>query len=207
MAMPLVVFEGIDGAGKSTLMKRLQQEAQNKGRTTYMTREPGGTDLGERIRQLLLTKDQEAPTPWTELFLYEAGRRQHVDLVIKPRLAKQELILCDRFTDSSLAFQCGGRGLDRAMVEQLNNLATDSLTPDLVVLVDVSVEEGEKRRSNREQDRFESEAVDFHTRVQNYYRMLAKENTSKNWLVLDGTKTPEQLFQIVWGEFTKKGWA
>ncbi len=204
--MPLIVFEGIDGAGKSTLMKRLQQEAQQKGRTTYMTREPGGTDLGERIRQLLLTKDQEAPTAWTELFLYEAGRRQHVDLVIKPRLQKQELILCDRFTDSSLAFQCGGRGLDRKLVEQLNNLATDSLKPDLVVLVDVSVEEGEKRRANRQQDRFESEATDFHKRVQDYYRMLAKEKDSKNWLVIDGSQTPEQLFQIVWAMFINKGW-
>ncbi len=203
--MPFIVFEGIDGAGKSTLMKRLEKEAQQNGKTTYMTREPGGTDLGDRIRQMLLTKDQEAPTPMTELLLYEAGRRQHVDVVIKPRLAKNEMVLCDRFTDSSLAFQCGGRGLDRKLVEQLNNIATDSLKPELVVLVDVSVEEGEKRMAGRQLDRFESEKVDFHVRVQNYYRMLAKENKDR-WLVLDGMKTPEELFQIVWAQFVKKGW-
>ena len=202
--MPFIVFEGIDGAGKSTLMKRLEQEAQKKGHTTYMTREPGGTDLGERIRQMLLTKEQEAPTPMTELLLYEAARRQHVDLVIKPRLQKKELVLCDRFSDSSLAFQCGGRGLDRKLVDQLNAIATDSLKPDMVVLVDVSVEEGEKRRAHREQDRFESEKVDFHERVQNYYRMLAKEGS--HWLVLDGSKTPEQLFQQLWSALSVKGW-
>lgn len=204
--MPLIVFEGIDGAGKSTLMKRLQQEAEKKGRVTYMTREPGGTDLGERIRQMLLTKEQEAPTPMTELLLYMAGRRQHVDLVIKPRLQKKEMILCDRFTDSSLAFQCGGRGIERKLVDDLNKLATDSLKPDLVVLVDVSVEEGEKRRSGRDQDRFESEKSDFHERVQNYYRMLSKEKGADHWLVIDGTKTPEELFQIVWSQFVNKGW-
>lgn len=204
--MPLIVFEGIDGAGKSTLMRRLEQEAKKKGQTTYMTREPGGTDLGERIRQMLLTKEHEAPTAMTELLLYEAGRRQHVDLVIKPRLAKNEMILCDRFTDSSLAFQCGGRGVDRKLVDQLNNIATDSLKPDLVVLVDVSVEEGEKRMAGRELDRFESEKSDFHKRVQDYYRMLSKEKGADHWLVLDGTKTPEELFQIVWLHFMKKGW-
>ena len=202
--MPFIVFEGIDGAGKSTLMKRLEKEAQKKGKTTYMTREPGGTDLGERIRQMLLTKDQEAPTPMTELLLYEAARRQHVDLVILPRIKKNEMVLCDRFTDSSLAFQCGGRGLDRKVVDQLNNVATDSLKPDLVVLVDVSVEEGEKRMAGRELDRFESEKSDFHRRVLNYYRQLAKEGD--HWLVLDGTKTPEELFKEVWALFSKKGW-
>ncbi len=204
--MPLIVFEGIDGAGKSTLMRRLEQEAQKKGKTTYMTREPGGTDLGDRIRHMLITKDQEAPTPMTELLLYEAGRRQHVDLVIKPRLVKNELILCDRFTDSSLAFQCGGRGLDRKLVDQLNNIATDSLKPDMVVLVDVSVEEGEKRMAGRELDRFESEKSDFHKRVQDYYRGLSKEKGADHWLVLDGMKTPEELFQIAWAAFVKKGW-
>ncbi len=179
--MAFLVFEGLDGSGKSTLISGLERELVSRQINSVVTREPGGTELGEEIRQLLLRTDAQAPVPRAELFLYQAGRAQHVDLVIRPALARGDWVLCDRFYASTSAFQCGGRGLDRAQVDPLNRLAVGGCEPQLTVLLDLSVEESARRRAHREQssgvqaDRFEREKLAFHQRVRDFYLQLAAE--------------------------------
>ena len=196
--MPFVVFEGLDGSGKSSLMSALESELKSKGLAVVRTREPGGTELGDKIREMILTQDGPAPTPRTELLLYEASRSQHVDLVIVPALQKNSWVLCDRFTASSVAFQAGGRSIAESWVEQLNEFATNGLKPDLTVLLDLSVEESRRRRTRREaqggerEDRIESEADTFHERVRKSFTDQALRD-QKHWLVLDAANTPAEL--------------
>lgn len=196
--MPFIVFEGLDGSGKSTLIKSLQQELQGKSLPVLLTREPGGTELGDQIRHLILRKDGPVPTPRTELLLYEASRAQHVDTVIKPALKKNVWVLCDRFTASSIAFQAGGREISEAWVEKLNEFAAEDLVPDLTVLLDLTVGESKKRRNQREghigseADRMESEADSFHERVRSSFLDQASRGANR-WLVLDAALSPEEL--------------
>lgn len=184
--MAFLVFEGLDGAGKSTLMNELVGHLKARSIEVVLTREPGGTSLGEEIRGLLLRRDGEAPTPKAELLLYEAGRAQHVELVIRPALKRKAWVICDRFTASSVAFQSGGRGISSELINELNKIATDDLQPDLWVLLDLSVQEAERRMQGRELDRFEVEAKDFHERVRQSYLQQAKQSPP-NWLVLDAS--------------------
>lgn len=184
--MAFIVFEGLDGSGKSTLIKGLTEQIKARGKAVQVTREPGGTPLGEEIRRWLLEDGPRAPVARAELLLYEADRAQHVDQVIRPALDRGDWVLCDRYTSSTLAFQCGGRGLPEEPVEILNTLATGGLEPDLFVLLKVSVAVSEQRRANRQNiDRFEQEQSDFHQRVYDHYHSQVKRNPSK-WLVLDG---------------------
>jgi dTMP kinase len=194
--MAFIVFEGLDGAGKSTLIELLKQHLKNNHTPLVLTREPGGTELGDEIRQLLLRTKGETPVSRAELFLYQAGRAQHVEKVIRPSLAKNIWVLCDRYYASTVAFQCGGRELDRKMVNQLNMMAIDGVEPDLWVLLDLTTEEAAKRMQGRELDRFESENRDFHERVRKTYLDLAKEDPKK-WLVLDASVTSDKLFQTL----------
>ncbi len=194
--MALIVFEGLDGAGKSTLIELLKQHLKKTSTPLVLTREPGGTTLGDEIRQLLLRKDGEAPVSRAELFLYQAGRAQHVEKVIKPALEKNTWVLCDRYYASTVAFQCGGRELNRKMVDQLNEIAIDGVEPDLWVLLDLTTEEAAKRMQGRELDRFESENRDFHERVRKSYLILANASPQK-WLVLDASFSPEKLFKTL----------
>lgn len=196
--MAFIVFEGLDGSGKSSLMQALAGELENLKKKFIRTREPGGTELGDEIRHLILRKNGQAPTARTELLLYEASRAQHVDCVIRPALADNQWVLCDRFTASSVAFQAGGRSIVLQDVEWLNRFATNNLEPDLTVLLDLSVEESKKRRSGRSQalgqqdDRIESEADSFHEKVRNGFLIQAQSDSEK-WLVLDARKTPAEL--------------
>jgi dTMP kinase len=198
--MPFVVFEGLDGSGKSSLMAALESELQSKNMNVVRTREPGGTQLGDQIRELILRREGESPTPRTELLLYEASRSQHVDLVIRPALARQQWVLCDRFSASSVAFQAGGREIDEAWVEKLNEFATANLEPDLTVLLDLSVDESRRRRNQRAtkggpaEDRIESEADTFHERVRKSFLDQAGKSRGR-WLVLSASDTPAQLLQ------------
>lgn len=198
--MPFVVFEGLDGSGKSSLMLALEQELKSKGLPVVRTREPGGTALGDQIREMILTKDGPTPTPRTELLLYEASRAQHVDQIIRPALQKNSWVLCDRFSASSLAFQAGGREISEAWVERLNEFSTDGLTAELTVLLDLTVGESRRRRNQRQsnegggEDRIESEADSFHERVRKSFLDQAGRDP-KHWLVLDAGKTPEQLLE------------
>lgn len=193
-----LVFEGLDGSGKSSLMKSLENHLVQSGIQCLMTREPGGTVLGDQLRTLILQKSAEAPTPRAELLMYEASRAQHVECLIRPALAQKKWVLCDRFSASSVAFQSGGRAIEISQVEWLNTFATSGLEAELTVLLDLPVEESENRRHRRaqatgeDQDRIEMEKQDFHERVRQSFLSQAKAN-SKKWLVLDARKSPADL--------------
>lgn len=209
--MFFVVFEGLDGSGKSSLMKRLETHLKNIGQDLIMTREPGGTTVGDEIREIILKKQAEPPSPRTELLLYQASRAQHVDLVIRPALAQKKWVLCDRFSASSIAFQGGGRGISLDQVRWLNDFATSLLKPHLTVLLDLSVEESKKRRSHREnttavaEDRIEAEADSFHEKVRQGFLDQAKAD-SENWLVLNAALTPDELYTQLIAKLTEKKW-
>lgn len=209
--MPLIVFEGLDGSGKSSLMSELEKDLKAKGLPVVRTREPGGTAIGDEIREMILRRDGPAPTARTELLLYEASRAQHVDLVIKPALKKGEWVLCDRFSASSIAFQAGGREISESWVERLNEFATDGLNAELTVLLDLSVTESRRRRNYRQStggdpdDRIESEADSFHERVRKSFLDQAGRDSEK-WLVLDAAETPELLLKKLLSHLRSHPW-
>ena len=205
--MFFLAFEGLDGSGKSSLMSQLQSHLDSKNKKYIKTREPGGTAVGDQLREIILTKSNEAPTPRTELLLYEASRAQHVDLVIRPALQRKDWVLCDRFSASSLAFQAGGRQISEDQVHWLNSFATNDLKPDLNILLDLTVEESQKRRQKRgeTEDRIESEADVFHQRVRDGFLKQAKA-VPNEWLVLDAAQTPAELFQILLKEISGRKW-
>jgi len=202
--MFFLAFEGLDGSGKSSLMAQLQNYLESKNRKYIKTREPGGTIVGDQLRNIILSKSEEAPTPRTELLLYEASRSQHVDLVIRPALERKEWVLCDRFSASSIAFQAGGRQISLEQVHWLNDFATNSLKPHLNILLDLTVEESQKRRQKRgeAEDRIESEEAAFHQRVREGFLQQAAR-VPHEWLVLDAGESPEVLFQKMMDELVK----
>ncbi len=196
-----IVFEGLDGAGKSTLIQLFKTEIEMHKQTVTLTREHGGNEMGEELRQILLRKDKEAPTPHTELLLYEAIRAQHVERLIRPKLEQGHWVLCDRFTASSVAFQAGGRQIAEAEVQWLNAFATGNLTPDITVLLDLTYDEALSRQSHRFQskgekaDRMESEERDFHERVRASF--LKQAQASSSWVVLSAMQSPDKLLTLL----------
>lgn len=209
--MPFVVFEGIDGCGKSTQIKLLSKELELRRISYVLTREPGGTPLAEEIRHLLLKTHGEAPVPKAELFLYEAGRAQHVETVIKPALADKTWVISDRFDSSTVAFQAAGRKLKPKDILNLNKYATSNLVPDLTILLDITTTESSARMGMRvdstgvARDRFEQEKRDFYERVRKSYLQQAKKN-SKRWLVIDGTLSVEKIGSLILSTFQRKKW-
>jgi len=188
-----ITFEGIEGCGKSTQLELLKAHLEKKGRAVFSVREPGGTLLGERVRSVLLNGTEEGIDPWAELFLYEACRAQLVAKVIRPALAQGKVVLCDRFFDSTLAYQGFGRGLDVEKIEGLNALATGGLVPDLTFLVDCAEEVGLKRAWARinasagaREDRFEKEELAFHRRVREGFLAIAR--AAPRVKVIDGSR-------------------
>jgi dTMP kinase len=182
----LIVFEGVEGSGKTTQIARSQswleqselgQALRAKGLIshTLVTREPGGTEIGQEIRQLLLNPASRSPvSSQTELLLYAADRAQHVEQVLRPQLAAGALILCDRYTDSTLAYQGYGRGLSRSLIHQLNQIATQGLESDLTLWFDLEVEQGLARTHRRgSADRIEQSGIEFHQRVRQGFQDLA----------------------------------
>lgn len=196
--MSFIVFEGLDGAGKSSLIEGLKQKLLEMQQDFVFTREPGGTPLAEELREIILRNEGEAPCPRTELLLYEAARAQHVHHFIQPALKEKKWVICDRFTASTFAFQKGGRSLNETDIHWLNSFATDGLKPDITVLLDLPVEVSRKRTNQRveatgvEKDRFELEADDFHQKVRNAYLELAHLEKD-SWIILDATKSPEDV--------------
>jgi dTMP kinase len=166
----LVTFEGVDGSGKSTQTELLQEWLQKEGRDVVTTREPGGTPIGERVRELLL--DGEAIAPWTEAALFAAARAELVDRVIGPALAEGSVVVCDRYLDSSLAYQGIARGLGVERVLAFNVEAIRGILPDLTILLLVDVDEARKRSASA-RDRIEQEGLAFLSLVDNGYRQLA----------------------------------
>ncbi|HAO13935.1 MAG TPA: dTMP kinase [Planktothrix sp. UBA8407] len=177
-----IVFEGVEGAGKTTQMQRIQVWLQGLMDTpVIITREPGGTLLGQELRHLLLEYHGEEPIQdRAELFMYAADRAQHVEGFLKPLLDQGNMILCDRYTDSTIAYQGYGRGLDLSLINQLNQIATNSLESDLTLWLDVDVELGLARTRTRGKiDRIEQANLEFHQRVQQGFKLLAQANPDR----------------------------
>ena len=184
----LITFEGTEGAGKSTLIAAVEQEFTQRGISCIRTREPGGNPLAEKIRQVILSGEMD---PWTELFLYEAARAEHLARTILPALQNGKTVLCDRFTDSSLAYQGAGRGLPWTQIKTLNKVAARGLTPDLTIWLDIDPAHGLK--SAREITRFEREGVEFQTRVRKGFLKAMREQP-KRWLKLKAhSASPDEL--------------
>jgi dTMP kinase len=183
-----VTFEGIEGSGKSTHLGHLAAQLRAGGHTVVETREPGGTRAGAAVRDLLLGAGGVPLAPSTEVFLYCADRAQHVAEVIKPALAAGHVVVCDRFSDSTIAYQGYGRGLDLGALRATDACARDGLAPDLTFLLDCPVEVGLRRARQRSAagDRFERETVEFHERVRAGFLALAKGEPAR-FRVLDAT--------------------
>lgn len=200
-----VVFEGIEGCGKSTQSRMVFERLQELDVAALWTRQPGGCALGLRLRAMLLSREGSALTPMSELFLYLADRAQHVAEVIQPALAAGKVVLCDRFTDSTLAYQGYGRGLDLSMLQAMNETAVAGCRPDLTVVLDLPVRLGldRARVRNAEQGqsesegRFEAESMAFHQRIRDGYLALASESSAGH-VVIPADGTPEEVFRRVW---------
>ena len=205
----LIVLDGIDGCGKSTQLQRLAEWIPGSGLMPagaglILTREPGGTAFGQAVRQLLLhTPDDQAPCPRAELLLYAAVRAQHVDTLIRPALERGDWVLSDRFAGSTLAYQGYGRGLDAALIEQLERIATAGLQPDLTFWLALPVTESLRRRHGDEEDRIEAEGRPFLERVAAGFETLAGQ---RNWCRIDAdrasadvTRSLEQFLQQRFG--------
>jgi dTMP kinase len=194
-----VVIEGIEGSGKSTLHKGLVERFGVEGRDVVVTREPGGTATGDAIRSIFLDRTLTIE-PLTEAFLVSAARVQHVAEVIRPALAQDRLVLCDRFTDSTLAYQGYGGGLELASLQRLCDEATGGIQPDLVLLIDLPIEVARARLQERYVlDRVESRDAAFHERVRQGYLELAK---SARHRVLDGTLPRDRLLEDAWNSIS-----
>ncbi|WP_427163000.1 dTMP kinase [Aliinostoc sp. HNIBRCY26] len=195
----LIVFEGVEGCGKTSQMQLCAEWLQGLGISVIITREPGGTELGVHLRRLLLEKKEDQPVAEvTELLLYAADRAQHVSQELLPNLAAGKYVLCDRYVDSTIAYQGYGRGLDMNLIHQLNQIATGGLTSDLTIWLDVDVEVGfaRKRGDAMGLDRIEQETIAFHRRVQQGYQDLAATSASRTVRV-DGSLSKESVHQAI----------
>ena len=192
-----ITLEGTEGAGKSTALSAMADYLQSRGIDLIVTREPGGTPLGEQLRGLLLDPDTGALAVESELLMMFAARAQHLHQVIRPALGKGQWVLCDRFTDASFAYQGGGRGLPFERIEQIEHWLHGDLQPDLTLLLDLPVELGLERAAKRNQlDRFEREQATFFSDVRDgYYRRL--QSSAGRIRVIDATQSVEQVQQQV----------
>jgi dTMP kinase len=186
----LIAFEGVEGSGKSTQLELLRRLLEERGREVVVTREPGGTPAGERVRALVLDPAVDLH-PRAEALLFAAARAELVEAVIRPALERGAVVLCDRYLDSSLAYQGGARGLGRGPVEQINRFATGGLLPDLVVLLDLDPAAGLARRP-RDPDRIEAQDLGFHRRVRDAFRDLAAAEPGR-FAVVDAAAPVEEV--------------
>lgn len=188
-----ITIEGLDGSGKSTQIPYIKKLLEEKGYEVVLTREPGGTKIGEKIRQILLDNDCKEMSAVTEALLYAASRAQHVEELIIPALEEGKVVLCDRFADSSTAYQGMGRGLGPEAIININKFATRGLMPDITILLDIDPKIGLNRvKITKEADRLEQEKIDFHKRVYKGYKDLA--NMYPNRIkVIKADKTIEEI--------------
>lgn len=193
-----ITFEGGEGSGKSVQARALYRRLTRREIPALLIREPGGTPLGDRLaRDLKWSRDLNI-SPLAELLLFNASRAQLVTEVIKPALAKNKIVVCDRFADSTIAYQSWGRGLDLELVKTVNKVATGGLDPDQTILLDVPVEQGLARKRGRTPpDRFEREDLSFHRRVRSGYLKMASEEPER-WLVIDACQPKAKVGKIIW---------
>lgn len=205
-----ISFEGIEGCGKSTQIRLLATKLESAGKQVQLTREPGGCKISDKIRALLLDADNQNMAAMTELMLYGASRAQHVSQLIHPALAEGRIVLCDRFSDATRAYQCFGRGLDRKTIEIINGLACNQLVPELTILLDCPVELGLSRARQRieagsgpREERFELESLQFHQKVRNGYLTLAEEEPDR-FLIVDASGDVKQVAEQIWDKAAER---
>lgn len=192
-----ITFEGGEGSGKTFQARALCRRLVKLDIPVLLTHEPGGTLIGERLARWLKRAQNIGINPHTELLMFSASRSQLVVDVIRPALNDGKVVICDRYTDSTIAYQSYGRALELSVVESINNLATQGLTPGLTVMLDLPVEEGLARKKDSRLDRFERENLAFHIRVrEGYLRMAADE--PQRWLVIDASQSKVKIKQIIW---------
>jgi dTMP kinase len=200
-----ITFEGGDGTGKTTQLKALESYLTARGKFCLSTREPGGTSLGKLIRQVLLEVGEQKITSPTELFLYLADRAQHIQEIVRPAIEQGKIVLCDRYTDSTLAYQGYGRGIDLALLRQLNDIASQGIRPDLTFLFDCSVEVGLSRTAQRQfqaatgknrEDRFEKEKIEFHERVRAGFLELAHVEPER-FCMIEASRSVQEITEEI----------
>ena len=202
-----ITFEGIEGCGKTTQIRRLGKRLDRYGIPFVMTLEPGGTKIGENIRKMLLDSNNKNISPLTELILYAADRAQHVEEVIMPALSQGKWVICDRYFDATVAYQGSGRKQDMGLINILNDKITQGIQPDITFLLDCPAELGldrafkrDKSLSRGNQDRFEKEKMDFHRDVRRGYLELARNN-DKRFVVIDAVSNEDDvelmIFQVL----------
>ena len=198
-----ITFEGVEGSGKTTQIQRLKRYLKKRGTPCKVTREPGGCPIGDKVRKILLNPEHRAMTPLSELLLYEASRIQHVKEVIEPLLKKGVVVLCDRFSDATVAYQGYGRGIDLRVVESLNRLTSQGIKPDITFLLDCPSHLGLKRALQRNrtlnkerEGRFEKEKIQFHHRVRRGYLSIAKKEPDRV-KVIDTREGEDKVFEKI----------
>lgn len=194
-----VSFEGIDFSGKSVQARLIEEKLLKEGRNVILIRDPGTTRISERIRDILLDKNHVEMSPWAELLLYEAARAQMVRQIIKPALEKGDIVLCDRFYDSTTAYQGYGRELDLTLVRHANEIAAEGLKPDVTFIIDLAPEIAEERmgKSRQVKDRLESAGNDFYQKVAQGYREIARREPDRVVLV-NGDRSIESIHAEIW---------
>lgn len=195
-----ITFEGGEACGKSTQLQLLVKALEHKNHAFIQTREPGGTELGEKLRDLLLfIKTSQKISDFTEWLLFSASRIEHIEKIIQPALKQGQIVLCDRFFDSTLAYQGFGRGLDQAKMSQLHAWTTNNLVPDLTILLDLPLKESQERLKKRDAgsyDRMQEQKEEFHQKVRTGFLTLAQKEPQR-FLVLDGSQKEETLHQKI----------
>lgn len=202
MAGVFISLEGIEGAGKTTLIQKMIAYFEKAGKEVLLTREPGGSELGQKLRQIILNAEEKI-CPAAELFLFLADRAEHVQSCIKPVLAQGKIVLCDRFIDSTVAYQGYGRGMDIKELQMLNDLAAHGLKPDLTIILDLAPEIGLARANARNKElnltikegRFEAEALEFHQKIRAGFLALSKQED--RFFVVNAEQTAEAVFADV----------
>ncbi|KPL03559.1 MAG: hypothetical protein AMJ73_06430 [candidate division Zixibacteria bacterium SM1_73] len=198
MAGFFITFEGIDFCGKTTQAKKLANYLRKKGHEVVFIREPGGERISEKIRKILLSEKNKEMTPTTELLLYMASRAQLTQRTILPSLKEKKTVICDRYSDSSLAYQGYGRGLNISMIKYLNQVSSSGFTPDLTILLDVPVRVCLKRKAKEKKgkDRLEREKLEFHQKIRDGYLKIAERN-KKRIKIIDGREDQEKTWHKV----------
>lgn len=205
-----VTFEGVEGSGKSSQIANVFEYFTQKKLRVIQTREPGGTPLAEKIRELIIHQNEEPLSLRAEVLLMQAARAQHVDQLIQKNLHAVDLILCDRYTDSTIAYQGGGRKMDADWLKQLNKFSTASISPDVTFLMDLKIADSQnriqvrkKRTSPQHTDRFEIENTDFHENIRETYLNLAKQEPNRI-VLLNAMEKPQHILKIIVTEIEKR---
>lgn len=193
-----ITFEGVEGCGKTTQARLLATRLEERGLATLVTREPGGAAISEQIRAILLDNKNDGMNPMAEALLYVASRAQFVAEVVRPALATEMIVICDRYADSTLAYQGYGRGLPIETLQTLNSIATGDLAPDRTFLLDVPVDDGlARKRRGGDLNRLDNAGRAFHERVRNGYHALARAEPAR-WRVIDAGAAPSVVAEAIW---------